>query len=80
MRFILTVCFIFVGSILSAQSSFKVKILDDPSYSECAKAIEKGVVVKIDENGTHVFFYKDRLYTIMAGISYFECYASEIEK
>jgi len=46
--FILTVCLILFGSILSAQSLLKVKEVDDPSYPEFAKTIEKSLVVKIN--------------------------------
>ena len=39
----------------------------NPSYSECVKAIEKGVVITTNpKNGMHIFFYKDKIYTIGA--------------
>ena len=69
-----------LGTALFAESRFNADDIDSPSYSECKKAIENGVVVLIDENGTHIFFYKDRLYTIVAGPYYLQCIAAEIKK
>jgi hypothetical protein len=45
-------------------SIFQGTLKPSPKYSECVKAIEKGVVISIKENGRHVFFYKDKLYSI----------------
>ena len=58
-------------------STFTGKFKQNPSYYECVKAIEKGVVISIKDNGAHVFFYKDKIYTIRGGHALLVCIASE---
>jgi len=50
------------------RSIFKGEFKDNPSYSECVKAIQKGVHITTNQkNGAHVFFYKDKICTIIGG-------------
>lgn len=82
MRTVLFVLLTFVatqfGTNASANSSiFKGKLKQSPTYSECVKAIEKGVVITIRENGGHIFFYKDKLYTIRGGPTAMVCIVGE---
>ena len=63
---------------VSASSVFKGKYRSKPSYSECAKAIEKGVEVGSRENSNRIFFYKDKLYTISASRYALRCTVAEI--
>ena len=72
--------FAIFGTTLFAESRFNATYKDNPSYSECKKAIENGVVVNIDKNGSHIFLYKDRLCTIITGPNFVKCLAAEIEK
>ena len=66
------------GTTANANSSiFKGKLDPNPSYSDCAKAIEKGVVISIKDNGAHVFFYNDKIYTIRGGHALLVCIARE---
>ena len=60
-----------IGNQVYAKKFYGTKI--EPTYSDCTKAIEKGVAVTIDVNGTHIFYYKDRLYTIIASPTQMEC-------
>ena len=59
------------------KSIFKGEFKDNPSYSECVKAIENGVEVGNRENSNRIFFYKDKLYTIAAGPFVFRCIVGE---
>ena len=60
-----------------ASSFFRGEIRADPSYSECVKAIEKGVEVGNRENRSRIFFYKDKLYTISASRHTLRCAVAE---
>jgi hypothetical protein len=66
------------GTAASANSSvFKGTLKQNPEFSECVKAIEKGVVITIRENGSHIFFYKNKLYTIRGGATVMVCMVGE---
>ena len=58
-------------------SMFRTLLQQDPSYSDCVEAIENGVVISIRPNGAHVFFYKDKIYTISAAGERMYCLATE---
>ena len=59
-------------------STFTGKFKQNPSYSECVKAIEKGVIIKTNHpRGTTLFFYKDKIYTIGADPLTLVCYVGE---
>ena len=60
------------------KSIFKGEFKDNPSYSECVKAIQKGVHITTNpKNGAHVFFYKDKIYTIIGGYVNLVCLVGE---
>lgn len=59
----------------SHHSFFQGKIKPNPTYSECTKAIEQGVEIKVTDSGTKVFFYKDHLYVIAGGAAGLQCIA-----
>ena len=59
-------------------STFTGKFKQNPSYSECVKAIEKGVIIKTNHTrGSTLFFYKDKIYTIGADSLTLVCYVGE---
>ena len=64
-------------SVSADASFFRGEIRMDPSYSECVKAIEKGVEVGNRENSSRIFFYKDKLYTISASRHTLRCAVAE---
>jgi len=49
------------------------------TYSDCTKAIEKGVAILVDPEAT-IFYYKDRLYTIIPTPSTMECRITKFQK
>ena len=80
MRTILAIIFIIFATPASANyhSFFQGKIKPNPTYAECRKAIEKGVLVGVRDKGYHVFFYKDHLYVISGGVGGLTCTASQL--
>ena len=68
MRTILVITFMIFATHSSgaSHSRFQGEKQPNPTYSECAKAMEKGVLVGVTDKGYRVFFYKDHLYTIFA--------------
>ena len=81
MRYLILTLSLILGlatSVSATSSVFKGKYRSKPSYSECAKAIEKGVEVGSRENSNRIFFYKDKLYTISASRYALRCTVAEI--
>ena len=59
------------------RSIFRGEFEEKPSYSDCVKAIQKGVVITTNqEGGYRTFFYKDKLYTIIGRGTTLICKAS----
>ena len=59
------------------RSFFSGEFEQNPSYSDCVKAIKKGVVITTNqESGYRTFFYNDKLYTIIGRGVRLVCIAS----
>ena len=81
MRILFTAIFIIIAQQSLSDFVFRGEKREDTTFRECAKAIEKGVVIGVFRGGPtgefRTFFYKDRLYNISAGGVWFECWAVE---
>ena len=82
MRILFTAIFIIIAQQSLSDFVFIGEKREDTTFRECAKAIEKGVVIGVYRGGRtsgeyRTVFYKDRLYHISAGGVWFECWAVE---
>ena len=75
-----TICLTQAGTKASADLFLEGEKEEQVTYPECSKAIKNGVVVTIRENGGHIFFYKDALYTIMANPLKLRCIKTNFNK
>ena len=72
MRTILAIIFMTLANQAIASSTFVGEEKVNPSLSECSKVIENGTLVLIGKN-YRTYFYRDKLVTIMAVPSGFQC-------
>ena len=82
MKTILAIIFMTFATQASSggHSRFEGERQPNPTYSECAKAMKKGVLVGVTDKGYRVFFYNDHLYTITARHHIIVCFAARFDK